>query len=132
MLLLFALIVGSSSASWAQETGTLTFSSTTTPVNDSQNKSWSITYTGNNFTYDSTGDGCLKIGTNSVAATSLSVTTSGYSTVTITKIQVWATSKANTNVSAKVYIDNNLLGTSSAYTSQTANSGGTEFSVLCG
>lgn len=71
----------------------------------------------------------IQAGTNSSAVSYITLETSAFSSKKITKVQVWGTSKANTNVSAKVIIGTTTIGTSAVYTSQTAGSGGTEYSV---
>ena len=124
---LFAMLALGVTNAWAK-TATLAISSSVTTdgtLTDDGGGSWSLTSDGNytgNKAY-------IQVGTNSKKVTYLKLSTSAFSTKSISKIQVWATSKASTNVKTKVYVGGNLLGTSSAYTSQTAASGGTEFSV---
>lgn len=126
LITLFALCLGVANA-WA-DTATLSISKSVTSsgsLSDDKNNVWTLssdgTYTGNTS--------YIQAGTNKSQVSYIKLQCSAFASVKITKIQVWGTSKANTNVSAKVYIGDNLLGTSSTYASQTASSGGTEFAV---
>lgn len=125
---LFAMLALGVGNAWGAETATLSISSGVTAnktLTDDGGNSWSVTSDGS---YTSNAK-YIQVGTNSKSVTYLKLSTSAFSTKSISKIQVWATSKASTKVTTKVYVGGNLLGTSSAYTSQTAASGGTEFSV---
>ena len=124
---LFAMLALNVGNAWA-ETATLAISSSVTAnktLTDDGSNSWSVTSDGS---YNAQTK-YIQVGTNSKSVTYLKLSTSAFSTKSISKIQVWATSKASTNVTTKVYVGGNLLGTSSVYTSQTASNGGTEFSV---
>ncbi len=113
---------------WGQSTATLQITSSVTSqgnLTDDGSNSWAFTTDGEltaNKSY-------IQAGTNSKKVSYIRLTTSAFSSKKITKVQVWGTSKANTSVSAKVIIGTTTIGTSSVYTSQTASSGGTEFSV---
>ena len=124
IIMLLTLGVGNA---WA-ETATLSISSGVTAnsqLTDNVQGKWDVTSDG---TYTS-NKSYIQVGTNKTTVSYLKLSSTSYSTKKIEKIQVWATSKASTKVTTKVYVGGNLLGTSSAYTSQTAASGGTEFSV---
>ena len=126
-MLLCLILWGGVSSAWA-DTATLSISSGFTSngnLNDNQSNSWAITSDGS---YTSSNS-YIQVGTNKSEVTYLKLSTSAYSTKYISKIQVWGTSKANSDVTAKVSIGDNLLGESEAYTTQNASSGGTEFSV---
>ena len=124
---LFAMLALGVGNAWA-ETATLSISSGVTAnsqLTDNVQGKWDVTSDG---TYTS-NKSYIQVGTNKTTVSYLKLSSTSYSTKKIEKIQVWATSKASTKVTTKVYVGGNLLGTSSAYTSQTAASGGTEFSV---
>ena len=124
---LFAMLALGVGNAWA-ETATLSISSGVTAnsqLTDNVQGKWDVTSDG---TYTS-NKSYIQVGTNKVTVSYLKLSSTSYSTKKIAQIQVWATSKASTKVTTKVYVGGNLLGTSSAYTSQTAASGGTEFSV---
>lgn len=121
------LLVMFASTAWGEE-AILSVSSAFTSngtLADDKNNTWNITsdgsYTGNS--------NYIQVGTNKSNVSYLKLSSNGYTEKAISKIQVWATSKASTNVTTKVSIGNNLLGTSEVYTTQNATSGGTEFSV---
>ena len=126
-LSLLLLTLGISNA-WAEETATLSISSgvtTNKTLTDGGGNSWSVTSDGSytsNTKY-------IQVGTNSKEVTYLKLSTSSFSTKSISKIQVWGTSKANTNVTIKIYVGGNKLGESSKFTTQNASSGGTEYSI---
>lgn len=127
MLLLFALVAGSTSV-WAQSTATLQITSGVTStgnLTDNSSNIWAFTTDGDLTSNNS----YIQAGTNQKTVSYIRLTTTAFSTKKITKVQVWGTSKANTNVSAKVIIGSTTIGTSSVYTSQNASNGGTEFSV---
>ncbi len=112
---------------WA-ETATLQITSGVTAdknLTDDASNTWAVSSDGD---YTSSNS-YIQCGTNKKAVTYIRLTTSAFSEYKITKVQVWGTSKANTNVSAKVIIGGTTIGTSSAYTTQNASNGGTEFSV---
>ena len=124
---LFAMLALGVGNAWG-ETATLSISSGVTSngtLTDGGGGSWSLTSDGS---YTS-NKAYIQVGTNSKAVSYLKLSTSSYSSKKIEKIQVWGTSKANTNVTIKVYIGGNKLGESSKFTSQTADAGGTEFAV---
>ena len=113
---------------WGQSTATLQITSSVTSqgnLTDDRSNSWAFTTDGELTASNS----YIQAGTNKKEVSYIRLTTSAFSSKKITKVQVWGTSKANTNVSAKVLIGTTTIGTSSVYTSQTASSGGTEFSV---
>ena len=113
---------------WGQSTATLQITSSVTSqgnLTDDRSNSWAFTTDGELTASNS----YIQAGTNKKEVSYIRLTTSAFSSKKITKVQVWGTSKANTNVSAKVIIGTTTIGTSSVYTSQTASSGGTEFSV---
>ena len=125
---LFAMLALGVTNAWGAEEVTLSITSSITSngtLTDGGGGSWSLTsdgsYTSNNA--------YIQVGTNKLEVTYLKLSTSSYSSKKIEKIQVWGTSKANTNVTIKVYIGNNKLGESDAFTSQNASTGGTEFAV---
>lgn len=125
--LLTLLAVGSMNT-WA-ETATLSISEGVTAngnLTDDKSNVWALSSDG---TYTSDNKSYIQVGTNKKAVTYLKLTSSAFSSQNISKIQVWGTSKANTDVTVKISIGNNLLGTSTAYTTQNASSGGSEFSV---
>lgn len=124
---IFTLLIAGCMDTWA-ETATLSISKEVTAngnLTDDKSNVWALSSDG---TYQSNSN-YIQVGTNKSAVTYLKLTSSAFSSQNISKIQVWGTSKANTNVTVKIFIGNNLLGTSTAYTSQNASSGGTEFSV---
>lgn len=109
-------------------TATLAISSgvtSNTTLTDDKGNSWSLTAVTNGWNSNS---GYIHIGSNSKAATSITLTTSAYSSVDIKEIHVWAAAKASTNVTTKISIDGTLLGTSSVL-GNTISSGGTEYSI---
>lgn len=114
---------------WGDDkTATLQITSSVTStgnLTDGSGNTWAFTTDGSLTSSNS----YIQAGTNSKKVSYIKLTTSAFSTKKITKVQVWGTSKANTNVSAKVIIGSTTIGTSSVYKSQTASSGGTEFSV---
>ena len=113
---------------WGQSTATLQITSSVTSqgnLTDDGSNSWAFTTDGELTASNS----YIQAGTNKKEVSYIRLTTSAFSSKKITKVQVWGTSKANTSVSAKVIIGTTTIGTSSVYTSQTASSGGTEFSV---
>ena len=115
------------SNAWA-ETATLSISSGVTAnktLTDDGGNSWSVTSDGS-YTSNSK---YIQVGTNSKKVTYLKLSTSSFSSKNISKIQVWGTSKANTNVTIKIYVGGNKLGESSKFTAQNASNGGTEYSV---
>ena len=125
-LLMAVLSIGQVWAGTA--TATLQISSGVTAngnLTDDASNTWAVSsdgsYTSNNS--------YIQCGTNKANVSYIRLTTSAFSSKKITKVQVWGTSKANTNVSAKVIIGSVTIGTSSVYTTQNASSGGTEFSV---
>lgn len=126
---LFAMLaLGVTNAWGAEETATLSISSGVTAnktLTDDGGNSWSVTSDGS---YTSNAK-YIQVGTNSKKVTYLKLSTSSFSTKSISKIQVWGTSKANTNVTIKIYVGGNKLGESSKFTTQNAASGGTEYSV---
>lgn len=128
LLTLLTLLVVGNMNTWA-ETATLSISEGVTAngnLTDDKSNVWALSsdgvYTSNNSSY-------IQVGTNKKAVTYLKLTSSAFSSQNISKIQVWGTSKANTGVTVKISIGNKLLGTSTAYTTQNASSGGSEFSV---
>ena len=128
LLTLLTLLAVGSMNTWA-ETATLSISEGVTAngnLTDDKSNVWALSsdgvYTSNNSSY-------IQVGTNKKAVTYLKLTSSAFSSQNISKIQVWGTSKANTGVTVKISIGNKLLGTSTAYTTQNASSGGSEFSV---
>lgn len=127
LLTILTLLTVGSMNTWA-ETATLSISEGVTAngnLTDDKSNVWALssdgTYTSNNS--------YIQVGTNNKAVTYLKLTSSTFSSQNISKIQVWGTSKANTGVTVKISIGNKLLGTSTAYTTQNASSGGSEFSV---
>ena len=124
---LFAMLALGVSNVWA-ETATLSISSGVTAnsqLTDNAQGKWDVTSDG---TYTS-NKSYIQVGTNKVNVSYLKLSSTSYSTKKIEKIQVWGTSKANTNVTIKVYVGGNKLGESNKFTTQNASSGGTEFSV---
>ena len=126
-MLLFLL--GSLNVWGATETATLQITSGVTAngnLTDDQGNTWAVesdgSYTSNNS--------YIQCGTNKANVQYIRLTTGAYSSYSISKIQVWGSSKAKTNVTAKIYIGSTKIGeSSSAYSSQTASSGGTELSA---
>ena len=110
------------------DSATLQISSAVTAdgnITDNSGNTWAVSSDGSytsNATY-------IQVGTNKAEVSYLRLVTSAFSTYTISQVQVWGTSKANTNVTPKVIIGSTTIGTGSAYTSQTASTGGTEYSV---
>ncbi len=96
-----------------------------TTLTDDQGITWAVTSDG---TYTSNSS-YIQCGTNKSAVSYIQLVSTGLSAATISKVQVWGTSKASTSVTASVSIGGNSLGSSSAYTVQNAASGGTEYSV---
>lgn len=128
LLTILTLLVVGSMNTWA-ETATLSISEGVTAngnLTDDKSNVWALSSDG---TYTSDNKSYIQVGTNRKAVTYLKLTSSAFSSQNISKIQVWGTSKANTDVTVKISIGNNLLGTSTAYTTQNASSGGSEFSV---
>ena len=126
---LFAMLALGVTNAWAEEV-TLSITSSITSngtLTDGGGGSWSLTSDGN---YTS-NTAYIQVGTNKNKGkvSYLKLSTSSYSSKKIEKIQVWGTSKANTDVTIKVYIGDNKLGESEVFTSQTASIGGTEFAV---
>ena len=111
------------------ETATLQISSGVTAngdLTDNQSNTWSVSSDGDY----SSNNSYIQCGTNNKSVSYIRLTTSAYGSYNISKIQVWGTSKANSNVTAKVFIGSTKIGESeSAYSSQNAGSGGTELSV---
>lgn len=112
-----------------EKKATLDITSTVTESNiklkDDKDNSWLFTTDGSltgNTAY-------IQAGTGTKSVTYVKLVSTGLSSKTIKKIQLWGTSKANSNVSPKVIIGNTTIGTGSVYTTQNASSGGTEFSV---
>ena len=123
-LCLCVLCIGSA---WA-DSATLSISATVTSdgdLTDDQNLTWTVSSDGN-YTGSKT---YIQVGSNSKNVKYLQLVSSGYATKKITKVQVWGTSKASTGVTPKIYIGENLIGEGSAYTTQNASGGGTEFSA---
>lgn len=109
-------------------TATLAISSGVTAngtLTDDKGNEWTLTAVCAGWT---SSNSYIHIGSNSKAATSITLTTSDYNSVDIKEIHVWAAAKASTNVTTKISIDGNLLGTSEVL-GNTINSGGTEFSI---
>lgn len=127
LLTILTLLVVGSMNTWA-ETATLSISKGVTAngnLTDDKSNVWALSSDGvytSNSSY-------IQVGTGKKAVTYLKLTSSAFSSQNISKIQVWGTSKANTGVTVKISIGNKLLGTSTAYTTQNASSGGSEFSV---
>ncbi len=96
-----------------------------TTVTDDAGNSWNITSDGN-YT---TNKNYVQVGTNDKPVSYLTLTTEAYESKKIKSITVYATSKANTNVTTKITVGSTLLGTSDVYKVQNAASGGTEFTV---
>lgn len=123
-LMLFCILLSINQV-WAEE-ATLSISSNFTSngnLNDSQSNAWAITSDGSYTNSNS----YIQVGTNSKEVTYIKLSTSAYATKSISKIQVWGTSKANTDVTAKISIGGHQIGkSSSAYSTQNAASGGTE------
>lgn len=94
-------------------------------LTDDKGNSWTLTAVTNGWT---SNNGYIHVGSNSKAATSITLTTSAYSSVDIKEIHVWAAAKASTNVTTKITIDGNLLGTS-AMLGNTIADGGTEYYI---
>lgn len=94
-------------------------------ITDNSGNTWAVSSDGS-YTSNST---YIQVGTNKAAVSYLRLVTSAFSTYTISQVQVWGTSKANTNVTPKVIIGSTTIGTGSAYTTQNAAGGGTEYSV---
>ena len=113
----------------AEKIATLAITSAVTSSNitltDDQNNSWTFTTDGDlsaNTSY-------IQAGTNKKKVTYVKLVSTGLSSKKIKKIQLWGTSKANSNVTPKIIIRNTTIGTGSAYTTQNASDGGTEFSI---
>lgn len=126
LTILTLLVVGSMNT-WA-ETATLSISEGVTAngnLTDDKSNVWALLSDGAYISNNS----YIQVGSGSKAVTYLKLTSSAFSSQNISKIQVWGTSKANTGVTVKISIGNKLLGTSTAYTTQNASSGGSEFSV---
>lgn len=110
------------------KTATLAISKSITSqgtLTDDKGNSWTFTTDGDltgNTTY-------IQAGTNKKTVSYIKLQSSAYSTVKITKIQLWGTSKANSSVSPKIGIGSSTIGTGNVYTAQNAASGGSEFSV---
>lgn len=127
LLTILTLLAVGSMNTWA-ETATLSISEGVTAngnLTDDKSNVWALSSDGvytSNSSY-------IQVGTGKKAVTYLKLTSSAFSSQNISKIQVWGTSKANTGVTVKISIGNKLLGTSTAYTTQNASSGGSEFSV---
>ena len=128
LLAAFALLLVCGNVWGETQTATLSISATVTEnttIKDSNAFDWAVTsdgtYTGNKA--------YIQAGTNKSEVTYLKLTSSAFEDVDITKVQVWGTSKANTGVTAKVYINGTKIGESEAYTVQNSSSGGTEFAV---
>jgi len=97
-------------------------------LKDDMNNTWILS---SNGTYSGNETNCIHVGANSTSAKSITLTSSDFSSsgIAIKSINVWASSKANTNVSTKVYIGDTLIGSSSVYTENTSSAGGTKLSV---
>ena len=120
---------GAGAAGGVEKIATLAITSTVTSSNitltDDQNNSWTFTTDGDlsgNTSY-------IHAGTNKKKVTYVKLVSTGLSSKKIKKIQLWGTSKANSNVTPKIIIGNTTIGTGSAYTTQNASDGGTEFSI---
>ena len=125
---LFAILALGVGNAWGAETATLSISSGVTAnsqLTDNAQGKWDVTSDGkytSNKSY-------IQVGTNKEKVSYLKLSSTSYSTKKIEKIQVWGTSKANTNVTIKVYVGGNKLGESNKFTTQNASSGGTEYFV---
>lgn len=120
---------GAGAAGGVEKIATLAITSSVTSSNitltDDQNNSWTFTTDGDlsaNTSY-------IQAGTNKKKVTYVKLVSTGLSSKKIKKIQLWGTSKANSNVTPKIIIGNTTIGTGSAYTTQNASDGGTEFSI---
>lgn len=71
----------------------------------------------------------LKAGSGSKSVKHITLQTDFFNSKLIKKVEVWATSKANSGVTPKVLIGDELIGEGSEYTTQNASSGGTKFEV---
>ena len=124
LTLIFTIGVGNA---WGTEATLAITSGVTanTTLTDDQGIQWAVTsdgsYTSNNS--------YIQCGTNKKRVSYIQLVSTGLSAATISKVQVWGSSKANSNVTASVSIGGNSLGSSSAYTTQNASSGGTKYSV---
>ncbi|MBQ6790721.1 MAG: hypothetical protein IJP76_04680 [Paludibacteraceae bacterium] len=129
-LLVVAFAMISAQQLWAEDAtvANLTISSrpasASETLTDDQSNSWAFTAS----EAPHTETNMIHIGTNSRAVEYIQLVCSGLSTKSISKIQVWGAAKASTSTVIKVYIGENLLGTSEEL-SNTAISGGTEYSV---
>ena len=100
-------------------------SSSSETLTDDQSNEWAFTSDG---TVSGSETNLIHVGTNSSQVSYVQLVSTGLSSNSISEIHVWAAAKASTNVTIKIYIGENLLGTSSVL-GNTSSSGGTEFSV---
>lgn len=101
-------------------------------LTDDKESSWSLSavYTnhGNNKAWVQETN-YLHVGTGKAESTSITLTSSAYNSKKIKEIHVWAAAAANSNVTTKISVGGTLIGESDPLTN-TASSGGTEFSVV--
>ena len=121
--------VSAAPAGGGETIATLAITSTVTSSNftltDDRENSWTFTTDG-----ELTGNtSYIQAGTNKKSVTYVKLVSTGLSSKKIKKIQLWGTSKANSDVTPKIIIGNTTIGTGSAYTTQNASAGGTEFSI---
>ena len=112
----------------AEKTATLqirSVSSLAAAYTDDKSSSWSASSDAKSYTSNTS---YLHAGSGSKSVSHITLTTTAYSTKSIKEIHVWAAAKASTGVTTKIYINNTLCGTSSEL-SNTASSGGTEYSI---
>ncbi len=114
---------------WADTEATLSISSkpssSSETLTDDQSNEWAFTSDG---TVSGSETNLIHVGTNSSQVSYIQLLSSGLSSQNISSITVYGAAKASTNVTIKVYIGTNLLGTSSVL-GNTSSSGGTEFTV---
>lgn len=111
------------------ETATLSISKSVTAagtLTDSESNDWTFSYVADAITGNAA---YIHVGTGTKNATSITLETSAFNDVVITSVEVWGSSKANTNVTPKVYIGTTLIGEGTAYTTNNAADGGSKFTA---
>lgn len=107
-----------------QYTATLTITSgvtSNTLLTDDKGNSWTVSAVTTSWTPQNT---YIQVGAKAAAATSISLSSSAFASVDIKEVHVWAGAKANTNVTTKISIDSNLLGTSGELGNQVSSGTG--------
>ena len=111
-------------ANAAEETATLQPSNVTAAgdLTDDKSNTWSFSYVAESINKQAS---YIHVGSNSKNATSLTLSTTAFNTITVKSISVWAAAKNSTNATSHILIGGNEVATSDVLTNNAA-SGGTE------